>query len=197
MPKIVLARHGQSTLNAEDRLCGRLNPSLTDLGREQAADLARVVAEYPGVNVRYIMHSPLDRAVETAQVCGIELDINVMFVINSALERSHGILEGEPYRRIPYVATEWREAHNATYVIEVEGGESYAQLCERAQIVWQEIKSMIEAYCITDGDILFIGHGALNRALLAAHLYGHEPNVDSHMLDEPSLENCKFYIIEI
>lgn len=68
-------RHGQSTWNAIDRMQGQeLSPPLTDLGREQAAAAA---ADLAGRDVTTILSSPAMRALETAEIIGQHLDVEV------------------------------------------------------------------------------------------------------------------------
>lgn len=68
-------RHGQSTWNAIDRMQGQeLSPPLTDLGREQAEQAA---ADLAGHDVSKILTSPAMRALETAEIIGEHLDVEV------------------------------------------------------------------------------------------------------------------------
>lgn len=63
MTTILVARHGQSTWNAEHRWQGLADPPLTDLGHEQAQALAAELADVP---LGAIYSSDLERARETA-----------------------------------------------------------------------------------------------------------------------------------
>ncbi|MBD8607500.1 histidine phosphatase family protein [Aeromicrobium sp. CFBP 8757] len=72
---ILWVRHGQSTWNVLDRLQGHeLSPPLTDLGREQAQHAAETLA---GRGVVRLLSSPATRALETAQVIGAHLGLEV------------------------------------------------------------------------------------------------------------------------
>lgn len=63
---LLLIRHGQSTWNAEHKLPGQLpGILLNDVGRQQAARLADALAVLP---ISAIISSPLERALETAQI---------------------------------------------------------------------------------------------------------------------------------
>src|SRR3954470_23390764 len=66
-PMIHLARHGQTSYNAEGRFQGHLPVPLDETGRAQAAELAETVA---AVEVRSLWCSPLARARETAEIVG-------------------------------------------------------------------------------------------------------------------------------
>jgi broad specificity phosphatase PhoE len=59
-----LVRHGQTTLNAEGRFRGRLDPPLDDRGSIQAAEAARALA---GRAVAAVYAGPLLRTIQTAR----------------------------------------------------------------------------------------------------------------------------------
>lgn len=61
---LFLVRHGQTTLNAEQRFRGRRDPSLDSHGVRQAQAAARQLA---AANPEVVHASPLRRAVETAR----------------------------------------------------------------------------------------------------------------------------------
>lgn len=75
---LVLVRHGESTYVAEGRFQGRHDPPLSPLGERQAALVAARLAErdagsplpLPSGTPTGIWHSPLRRAVATAQLIG-------------------------------------------------------------------------------------------------------------------------------
>jgi broad specificity phosphatase PhoE len=72
---ILWVRHGQSTWNVLDRLQGHeLSPPLTELGREQAQHAAETLA---GRDVVRLLSSPATRALETAQIIGAHLGLEV------------------------------------------------------------------------------------------------------------------------
>jgi broad specificity phosphatase PhoE len=72
---ILWVRHGQSTWNVLDRLQGHeLSPPLTELGREQAAHAAESLADRGVVR---LIASPATRALETAQIIGRRLGLEV------------------------------------------------------------------------------------------------------------------------
>lgn len=72
---ILWVRHGQSTWNVIDRLQGHeLSPPLTDLGREQAGHAAESLVDRGVVR---LLSSPATRALETAQVIGQRLGLEV------------------------------------------------------------------------------------------------------------------------
>jgi broad specificity phosphatase PhoE len=72
---IFWVRHGQSTWNVIDRMQGHeLSPPLTDLGRTQSAQAADALV---GQGVVHLLSSPAARALETAEVIGERLGLDV------------------------------------------------------------------------------------------------------------------------
>ncbi|MDQ2663500.1 MAG: histidine phosphatase family protein [Candidatus Eremiobacteraeota bacterium] len=90
MPIVRVARHGETTWNAEERYQGRHDTPLSSLGRRQADALARVLAPFP---IRSIISSPLERCRETAQpfadLSGLHPRLSPLLV-----EIAHGSWEG-------------------------------------------------------------------------------------------------------
>ena len=95
MGKLILIRHGQTEMNAQNLYFGKLNPPLNDLGIEQAYMVKEKLS-----NIAYdcIYSSPLERAKETAEICNyLDKDINY----NSKLEEiNFGIFEGLTFKEI-------------------------------------------------------------------------------------------------
>ncbi|HEU4976349.1 MAG TPA: histidine phosphatase family protein [Baekduia sp.] len=69
---IALARHGETPYNAERRFQGHLPVPLTERGREQAHELARVAAQREWAA---LICSPLARARETAEIVGAAIGL--------------------------------------------------------------------------------------------------------------------------
>lgn len=90
---LYIARHGQSTYNAQQLLAGSTDIPLTDLGREQAHE-AGVKAVSLGINL--IVSSPLQRAHETASIIADEIGYarDAITTDDRLRERHFGILEG-------------------------------------------------------------------------------------------------------
>ena len=95
MGKLILVRHGQTELNYNKVFFGKLDPSLNELGIEQAN-----MAKKKLLNISYdnIYSSPLKRAKETAEICN-HLKKDIIFDKNIE-ELNFGIFEGLTYEEI-------------------------------------------------------------------------------------------------
>lgn len=189
MGKIILARHGEDEDNAKKILNGRRDAPLTMIGVTQAYDLTYKL-RMAGLNIKHIFSSPLQRATKTAGICSRVLGVPHT-VMECLVERNHGILEGHPYSDIPLLAKSFKIAYGFTYVLEVEGGENYLELCERAKDVLFQIKTKILELGI-DGNVLVVSHGAISRALETVH----KGLTHENIFDLPSFSNCEFRILE-
>jgi broad specificity phosphatase PhoE len=93
---VFLARHGRTALNAENRLRGRLDPDLDDVGREEAAALADVLAAVRPVRV---VSSPLHRAMQTARAIAHRAGLDVV-VAQGLNDRDYGEWAGQPKEQV-------------------------------------------------------------------------------------------------
>lgn len=71
---LYIARHGQTEWNAKGILMGQKDSPLTDLGVQQACDLAKELAN---VHFDAIFSSDLLRAQRTAQIVKLERDLAI------------------------------------------------------------------------------------------------------------------------
>ena len=190
MSRIILARHGQDEDNAAGILNGRRDMPLTEKGVSQAYKLAENIKK-SNLNIGLVLSSALQRAVRTAEICAGELGARHT-ILDYLIERNHGILEGHPYSDIPILAKEYCERFGFTYVLDVEGGETYPDLCDRASEVLSRIKEFISFCWWLDGDVLVVSHGAISRAMLVVH----KGQTWRELIDTPSFDNCEFKILE-
>jgi len=154
---LVLVRHGESTLNAEGRLVGRLDPSLTDLGAAQAAAAGAMLG--PTIEVR---HSPLTRTTETARLLGLEAPV---IVEDRAIELDYGSLDGERLTDVdPILWQRWLT--DPTFA--PEGGESLADLGRRMEGLLEELFAVRgEKARSRDGDVVVVSHVSPIKAAVA------------------------------
>jgi broad specificity phosphatase PhoE len=146
---LVLVRHGQTQVNAEGRLQGRLDVPLSELGRRQAASLASVVR-----SAARVVSSPLLRARETAEVFGLPVEIDERWV-----EMDYGDYDGRPLADVPADLWErWRA--DARY--QPPGGESLAVVSERVRAACVEL--LAEA---SERDVVVVSHVSPIKAAVA------------------------------
>jgi probable phosphoglycerate mutase len=123
---LLLVRHGQTAVNSEGRLQGRIDAPLTDLGREQAR---RVAAAITPLRPRAVVTSPLRRARDTA--AAIAESIGLAVEVDERLTELHyGEWDGVRIAELPDGAfARWR----ADVTFAPPGGESIPAV--RARVV--------------------------------------------------------------
>jgi broad specificity phosphatase PhoE len=161
--RFLLARHGQSTWNADGRWQGRADPPLSELGERQAADgivvLQRRAAS--GLSVDRVWASTLLRARRTAEIIagGLGLDVEIDARLQ---EVDAGEWTGLTRAQI--------EADWPGYLAEYNrppGFEPYEHLVGRALEALREIAAMtgdVTVLVVTHGGVI----GAVERHLEAA-----------------------------
>jgi alpha-ribazole phosphatase len=162
--RLILIRHGETEWNATLRYQGHANIPLNEQGRAQARAAGERLARY-GATALYT--SDIVRAAQTAEVIGGTLGLAprpMPDLREIDVGQWEGLTPEELYRRFP----EHMEAFNRDPARTVRlGGESYAQLQERA------LKSLNTLHAAHPGDelVLAVSHGGTIRALLC-HIIG-------------------------
>lgn len=87
---LYVTRHGETTWNAQGLVCGRADVPLTEKGQMQAQKLAEKVVDLP-VPITKIIHSPLQRARDTAQAVADRLSLPLT-VDERLVEMDFGIM---------------------------------------------------------------------------------------------------------
>ena len=127
--RLYLIRHGESEGNRMRLLFGRTDYPLTELGREQAAEVRDKMAENP-VSVCY--SSPLLRARETAEICFAHRGVEIL-PLPEVMEQNMGRYERMDF---PTMEAEHPEVMNAVmngwHGFLPQDGESFEQVGERA-----------------------------------------------------------------
>ena len=172
MLRIYLARHGQDEDNAVGLLNGHRDTPLTDIGREQAGDLALHIQQF-GLHFVAIYASPLQRAAATAQAVSDAIGGPALVVLPELIERDFGAMAGRPIADVAGLPPEdLLHMSPVTYFLRPEGGETFPQALVRARNVLNVLK-MRHA----DGDILLVSHGDFGKMLYAAYYNLHWRNV--------------------
>ncbi|MBN1935226.1 MAG: histidine phosphatase family protein [Anaerolineae bacterium] len=158
---LYLARHGDS-LGSD--LCRYGDFGLNDLGRQQAARLARQLA---GVPFTHVYSSPLKRAAETAQIVVAERNLAVT-VLDDLREVNVGAFDGLTFdqARAQYGWFFKQSRTRPTLDFRWPEGETTARVLDRARQTWDRLW---QTHQNTDDVLLVISHTYyLNLFLLAA-----------------------------
>jgi probable phosphoglycerate mutase len=157
---LYLARHAQTASSAVDSFNGQRELRLTEQGQEQARKLG---ARLASVKFAAVYRSPLGRTAETAALVAPAVQA---VVLPGLIEINYGGWEGlnpEQARALnPGRYKNWL-ADPATTA--PPGGETAAQVAERALAALEEIRSRHEA---SDAPVLAVSHKATLRILGAA-----------------------------
>ncbi len=162
--KILLARHGETSWNAEGRYQGQTDIALSATGETQARALGERLR---GVAITRAVASPLSRARRTAEMALGERA--AMLTLDPGLsEIAHGTWEGllasEIHQRDPDRLHAWRHAPHEVLMPE---GESLQHVFDRA---WPALARAAEGLA-ADDTLLVVAHDAVNRVLLC-HVLG-------------------------
>ena len=169
--RIFLVRHGETDWNLAGRLQGSHDIPLNDLGREQAADTARVVERLSrGARGLDFVSSPLSRAAQTMAILRGELGLPPDGFRRDARLREIGFgrWEGSTWpelRRRDPVNLAARDADPWHFT--PPGGENYAELSAR----------VLAAIAELTGDSVVVTHGGVVRAML--HAFAGMPAADA------------------
>ena len=111
MGKLIIVRHGQTQMNADGLFFGKLDPELTDLGKEQAQSAREKLKAF---NYDNIYSSDLKRASQTADIVNY---LNKEIIYDSRLQEiNFGIFEGLTYSEIK---------------------EKYPEDCKESEVNWE------------------------------------------------------------
>lgn len=160
--RLFLIRHGATVLTAEDRFAGSTDVELSDIGRGQAAALARRLADD---HITAVYASPLRRTVATATIIGQPHGLRPI-LRDGLREIDHGRWEG--LRRADVeneYAKEYADWEEDPYTFAPAGGESGISVLARALPVIREI--VLEH----DGEnVAVVSHKATLRLLISSLL---------------------------
>jgi phosphoserine phosphatase len=150
MTTILLARHGETDWNLQQRWQGHTDTPLNATGREQARALGQELA---GERIDAVFSSDLIRAHETARMVAEPRGLDVT-AVRGLRERSFGSLEG--------LTTEEIEMRHPGLELPWSDGETREEMAERVLGALQRI-----AETHPDGRVLVVCHGGPMRVVLA------------------------------
>ncbi len=161
--RFILVRHGQTEWNRVERFRGRADVPLNDVGLAQAAAAGQRIAT--GWQPVAVYSSPLGRAVATAQAIAAHFALPVIPLAGLA-DIHYGDWQGltpeEARARWPDLVHAW---YTAPATVQIPGGESLADLRERAMAAIHELAARHAGQTI-----VLVSHTVVNRVILLAVL---------------------------
>ncbi|HVR81187.1 MAG TPA: histidine phosphatase family protein [Luteimonas sp.] len=158
--RILLARHGETTWNAEGRYQGQSDIALSPIGAAQALALGERLR---GVRIDRAVASPLCRALRTAELALGEERAAMLTTDAGFQEIAHGDWEGllthEIRARDGARLRAWRDAPHEVLMPQ---GESLQHVLDRA---WPALARACDGLGVND-TLLVVAHDAVNRVLL-------------------------------
>lgn len=183
--RLLLLRHGQTELSVQRRYSGRDNPPLTELGREQAARAAKMLAAKGDITA--VLSSPLSRARDTAQAAADALDAPLT-VLDGLIETDFGDWEGltfvEAAERDPELHARWLGDPS----VPAPGGESFDQVRARVDGVRRDLVTQYPG-----ANLVVVSHVTPIKTLLQLALAAGPSLLYRLHLDLASLSIAEFY----
>lgn len=147
---VYYVRHGQTVWNAENKICGRTDVELTELGHRQAEETGRkILAE--GIKADEILHSPLRRAAETAkhisEITGLPLRMEPRLI-----EQNYGFWESTARD-----GADFKKAKES-FCLRYGGGESMFRLAQRIYNLLDDIRADEKTY-------ILVAHNGIARVV--------------------------------
>ena len=165
--QLILIRHGQTTWSRELKHTGRTDIPLTAAGEAAAAHLA---ADLAARQVVAAFASPLQRAVRTAELAGLNTVPAGLKIDPDLAEWDYGGYEGRTTAEIRRERTGWYLWRDGVIPGDAEHpGETIAQVAARADAVLARVRPLLAR-----GNVALVAHGHLLRILTARWL-GLEP----------------------
>jgi broad specificity phosphatase PhoE len=100
---LFLVRHGRTAINVGNKLQGRIDHPLDEVGRQQAVEIASVLK-----SIDRVVSSPLIRAKQTADAFGLPVEVDPRFI-----ELDYGDFDGMLQKDVSALTwKEWRDDNN-------------------------------------------------------------------------------------
>jgi broad specificity phosphatase PhoE len=156
--KIYVARHGETTWNAEGKIQGRSDPDLSPKGYAQSLILLEKVKDKP---LSAIYTSTLKRSILTAQPIAQHLGLAVQ--IRTELDEiAFGIFEGVKFSEVDgSLRMEWEQFKENRLTYHIPGAENYTDVANRVRPFKEKILRDHQ-----NQEILIVAHRGVNRMLL-------------------------------
>jgi len=159
---IYIARHGETTWNAEGRIQGWSDPELSPLGYSQSLALLEHLKDRP---LRAIYSSDLQRSYLTAQPIARHLGLPILRQ-TELKEIGFGILEGKNlFQFDEELKNQWNRFKDDRFSYRIPGSENYTDVANRLKSFMEKVLHQHE-----EEEILIVGHRVVNRLLIGMFL---------------------------
>ena len=146
--RIYVARHGQTEWNALNKTCGTTDVPLTELGLQQAEELAD---KCENLGIDLIISSTLIRAQQTAAAVSRRIGVPVQ-TDSRIVEQNYGIYEGMDRKTPGFLA------NKRHFAVRYPGGESMMDVAHRIYGLLEDVKREHEGK-----SVLLVCHGGVLR----------------------------------
>ena len=176
--RIILVRHGETSMTREGRYSGRGDVPLTDEGQAQAMAAAGRVA---GISrdVAAVVSSPLGRCVRTAELIADQVGGVPVTVLDDLIECDFGEWEGLTFAQVRERWPREMDAWLASVEVAPPGGESFRAVSKRVR---RAVATVLQAYA--GGVVVMVSHVTpiklvLQDALAASDAFLHRLYLDA------------------
>ena len=179
-----IVRHGQTNWNILGKTQGHGNSDLTPKGESQALELSKAIKEYP---IDYIYSSDLGRAVQTAEIIGSTIGVDVIQT-PSIREMGFGDWEGLLIEEIKKDHAKTYETwRNQPHLVNIPNGETLHIIKDRVDAF---IKELNEKY--DNKHILLVSHSVTVRVMLLSFLNSGVENIYRIKQDNTALNIVEY-----
>lgn len=162
MITIFIARHGETTWNAEGKIQGWSDPELSPLGHSQSLALLEHLKDRP---IKAIYSSDLQRSYLTAQPLASHLGLPVIRQAELR-EIGFGILEAKNLFQFDEILKqEWNRFKQDRFSYRIPGAENYSDVAKRLTPFVEKVLTHHQGE-----EILIVGHRVVNRLLIGMFL---------------------------
>lgn len=160
MTTVLLIRHGRTRANSDGILAGRLpGVTLDGVGRRQVRSLAGRLREVP---IDEIVHSPLERCVETARGLLAAREASVpLHADPRLLECDYGQWTGRKLAELAELPL-WPTVQRQPSSVVFPEGESMVEMADRAVSAVRDARTRH-----SDGVVALVSHGDVIKAILS------------------------------
>ena len=162
---IYLMRHGETDMNNQNRLQGRLNTELNEKGKNDALKAGEFLRKQ-GIRIDEVWASPLERTIVTAEnASGIARSDDRFKMEERIIEVDFGPFEGSTISEDETAYTHTFFSDPA-HCVAPEGVESFDELMVRAENFLDSLFEYYMEYKDEDYNLLLTSHGGFSHAVI-------------------------------